>query len=175
MADITKMLLDDHARLRRMFKAFVWGTYDQAMTICDELIIHSTIEEELFYAPMREDMDASLADKAEDDHDRIKQLMAEVIELDPDDPALARAVSRLKEEVLRHLEYEEEVLFPKFNARFADDLYERGRDVFALRQELLAVKPDRSGPLLSAQRGTANTGWGKSQRRSASETANLGW
>lgn len=174
MAVITKVLMDDHQRLRRMFRGFGWGSFDQAMGICDELIIHTTIEEELVYPTVRDEIDDHLADQAEDEHEQAKQLMTQIWELQRDDPALINMMRKLQDAVFKHLDMEEKVMFPKLDQQPSDDIYELGRQAFALRQELLAVKPNRG----SYQMGlTANTGWGKGANtgRNRSYTANLGW
>jgi len=173
MADVTKVLIDDHARLRRLFKAFSWGTYAQAMNICDELIIQATIKEELIYPAVRDEIDPSLATKAEDGQERIKEEMAAICDLDSDDPSLDRMTKRLGETVLRQIEMEETMILPKINTVFHDQLLEMGNQVFALRQELLAVKPTRVGRKAPE---TANTGWGKQLLgRTKGGTANVGW
>lgn len=172
MADVTKVLMDDHARLRRMFKGFSWGTFDQAMAICDELIIQATIKEELIYPAVRDEIDGGLADQAEDGQEQIKEQMTAIYEIGPDDPSLDRMTKRLGEMVLRQLDMEEKQIFPRINTTYHDQLLEMGNQVFALRQELLAVKPTR-GTRAAPQ--TANTGWGKQIKRNTSQTANLGW
>lgn len=178
MADVTKVLLDDHARLRRMFMAFSWGTYDQALSICDELIIGTTIKEELIYPVVREEIDARLAEEAEENNEDAKRLMGDLFETSPDDPQLASRVEKLKDVVFRNMQHEEKTLFPRINTAFKDELYEMGNQVFALRQELLAIKPERTPSrttILTANTGWGKQGWGAGGPRRKSETANLGW
>lgn len=173
MADATKVLLNDHQRLRRMLNQFTWGTYDQAMAICDEFIIQATTNDELVYPAVREKVDARLADQAEESQDRLKGLMGDICELEPDDPNLAMTVTRFKEAAVRHMDWEEKVLYPGINRAYADTLYEMGNQLFAIRQELLQVKPVRGQ---RAQPLTANTGWGKQlMGREKSLTSSLGW
>ena len=174
MADATKVLLNDHQRLRRMLKGFTWGTYDQAMAICDEFIIQATVNDELVYPAVREKVDARLADRAEESQDNLKGLMGDICELEPDDPNLAMTVARFKDAAIRHMAMEEIDIYPKVNGAFRDTLYEMGNQVWALRQELLQVKPSRGS---RAQPLTGNTGWGKQllDKAKGGLTANLGY
>jgi len=173
MADATKVLINDHQRLRRMLKMFSWGTYDQAMAICDEFIVQATINDELIYPAVREQVDGRLADRAEESQDNLKGLMGDICELESDDPNLAMTVIRFKEAAIRHMDMEEKELYPKINSAYRDTLYEMGNQVFALRQEMLQVKPTRGE---RAQPLTGNTGWGKQlMGREKGLTANLGY
>lgn len=171
MSDITKVLRDDHARMKRLFlrAAQAPEDLDVALDVCDEITIHATIEEEIFYPALRE-LNASLADHAEDEHEAAKELIAEIEDLDPDDPAMTAMMLQLKKAVLRHVEEEEKSVFPAFEKGYPDQLLEMGSQAFALRQELLGARPPRR----SVQKTqTANVGW--SARRRRSETANMGF
>ncbi len=174
MADATKVLLNDHQRLRRMLKMFTWGTYDQAMAICDEFIIQATTNDEIVYPAVREQVDARLADRAEESQDHLKGLMGDICELESDDPNLAMTVVRFKEAAVRHMDMEERDIYPKINSAYKDTLYEMGNQLFALRQEMLQVKPSRGSRL---QPLTTNTGWGKQllDKGKGGLTANIGY
>lgn len=169
MSDVTKVLMDDHRRLRRMLLQNPAASMDVALDICDELTIHSTIEEELVYPALR-NVDPGLADESEAEHDEFKELMAAIEELEPEDhDELMRLMRELKGAVERHIEMEERVAIPKLNATLADQLLEMGSEAFAMRQELLGQRRERkhSPPPL------ANTGWLKRNR--VPGTANTGW
>ncbi|MGH9156220.1 MAG: hemerythrin domain-containing protein [Acidimicrobiales bacterium] len=173
MADATKVLINDHQRLRRMLKQFNWGTYNQAMAICDEFIIQATTNDELVYPAVRDQIDGRLADRAEEGQDHLKGLMGDICELEADDANLDMTVTRFKEAAFRHMDFEERDIYPKINSVYHDTLYEMGNQLWALRQELLQVKPIRTE---RAQPLTGNTGWGKQMMaREKSLTSSLGW
>jgi hypothetical protein len=77
------VLADDHHRVRALFRYFAQlegsgPTKEQmnvAQDICKELVIHSTIEEELFYPAARKMIAANdLIDEAEVEHGTAKYL-----------------------------------------------------------------------------------------------------
>ena len=171
MSDITKWLRDDHARIKRLFLRASQSSEDLdiALDVCDEITIHATIEEEILYPALRE-LNAGMADGAEDDHESAKELIAEIEDLDPDDPAVRTLMTQLKKSVLRHFDTEESTTFKVIERGYPDQLLEMGSQAFALRQELLGARPSRSSTLKPQ---TTNVGWGRARRRSA--TSNMGF
>ncbi|MEO7837070.1 MAG: hemerythrin domain-containing protein [Acidimicrobiales bacterium] len=176
MADITKVLIDDHLRVKRLFVSYEQSPWrlDLALAVCDELNLHSTIEEEIFYPAVRDAVDGRLADEAEDEHARFAEIIAAVEDMDPGDPALERTMRMLRAAVTSHIQEEETILFPKANLELADELLEMGREAFARRQELLGARGGDAWLPKHGVAGMCNTGWrGMSKVKSAS--ANLGW
>ena len=171
MSDITKVLRDDHARVKRLFlrASQEAENLDIALDVCDELTIHATIEEEIVYPALRE-LNSSMADESEDDHEEAKELISEIEDLDPDDPAIEGMMLQLKKAVMRHVEKEEKTVFPVLEKGYPDQLLEMGSQAFAMRQELLGSRPTRRSPQKSQ---TANVGWSRARRRSA--TSNMGF
>lgn len=171
MSDITKVLRDDHARIKRLFLRADQSSenLDIALDVCDELTIHTAIEEEVLYPALRE-LNAGMADESEDDHEASKELIAEIEDLDPDDPSVRILMMQLKKSVMRHVENEETVVFKTIERGFPDQLLEMGNQAFAIRQQLLGTRPRRSG---TARTETANIGWSRARRRSA--TSNMGF
>jgi len=171
MSDITKVLRDDHARVKRLFLRANQSSEDLdiALDVCDELTIHATIEEEIVYPALRE-LNKGLADDSEDDHEAAKELIAEIEDLDPDDPAVRTMMMQLQKSVMRHVEKEEKTVFPVLERGYPDQLLEMGSQAFALRQELLGARPPRR-KTMSTQ--TANVGW--SAKRRTSNTSNMGF
>ncbi|MGH9282656.1 MAG: hemerythrin domain-containing protein, partial [Acidimicrobiales bacterium] len=51
MSEITKVMRDDHARFKRLFLRATQApeSLDIALDLCDELTIHTTIEDEIVY------------------------------------------------------------------------------------------------------------------------------
>ena len=171
MSDITKVLRDDHARIKRLFLRANQATEDLdiALDVCDELTIHATIEEEIAYPALRE-LNSGLADESEDDHESVKELIAEIEDLDPDDPAMRSLMVQLQKAVTRHWEKEETVVFAVLEKGYPDMLYEMGNQAFAMRQELLGARPPRRTTMKT---GTANVGWAAKRRQSS--TSNMGF
>lgn len=175
MAEITKVLIDDHLRVKRLINSYEAnpGRADIALQICDELRMHATVEEEIFYPALRDAVDERAADELEDEHAQVDELIAEIEEMEPGDPRLDRAIRVLKTAFLAHAEKEERQIFPKANTAMAVDLLDMGREAFARRQELLAERMEDSGYRRDLV-GMANTGW-RGRPHLKGGTANTGW
>jgi hemerythrin-like domain-containing protein len=176
MADITKVLLDDHLRLKRLLTTYEQSPWrlDLALAVCDELNMHSTIEEEIFYPAVRDVVDGRLADESEDEHAQISEIIAAVEDMEPGDPALERTMRMLRAALTSHIDKEEKVVFPKADVELSDELRDMGREAFARRQELMAARNDEGWLPKHGVPGMANTGWrGMGKVKSAS--ANMGW
>jgi iron-sulfur cluster repair protein YtfE (RIC family) len=171
MSDITKVLRDDHARIKRLFLRANQASEDVsiALDVCDELVIHATIEEEIVYPALAE-LDSRLAEESEDEHEEAKEIIAEIQDLDPYDPAVTGLMTQLKKSVMRHVDKEEKVVFPVLERGLPDQLLELGSQAFAMRQELLGARPPRRSTLVTQ---TANVGWSRARRKSA--TSNMGF
>ncbi|MGH9150016.1 MAG: hemerythrin domain-containing protein [Acidimicrobiales bacterium] len=166
MADVTKVMIDDHLRLKGLFGAFrpkqmiPWsGSYtlnlEMALGICDEVKTHLIIEEELVYTAAAE-MQAGLVDDARDDNDVALEIVSRIEQMDPAEPALYATVMRLKRVIDRHVQVTEGRMFPLVHSLDRSQQLELGRRAFARRQELLHVLPDRA---TNPSQGIANSGW----------------
>jgi hypothetical protein len=88
------------------------GEVDQrselAEQICRELIVHTRLEEELFYPACREkDVDDDDLDEAQVEHDGAKVLIAELMEGSPEDEYYDAKVKVLSEYIKHHVNEEE--------------------------------------------------------------------
>ncbi|HWC11915.1 MAG TPA: hemerythrin domain-containing protein [Acidimicrobiales bacterium] len=163
MAHLTRFLLQDHARINRAFDAYSKAptNLQSALAACAELEVHATIEEELVYPILRDEIDADAADHGEEEHAEFKELMAAVQDLEPGDPDLPVLMEQLMRTVAEHVEEEETQVIPRLQAHLGGRVWDVGREAFGLRQELLGEE-DRPGaqPKPVAKQGlSANAGW----------------
>jgi hemerythrin superfamily protein len=166
MTVISKALLDDHQRIKRLFIAFNRSpSTKSAMNVLEELKVHTTVEEELVY-PVLRDTAEGLADQAENDHADFSDMIAEIESRDPSDPITMKLMRQLETDVMAHIAMEEKNIFPLLKQRPGLDPLDLGREAFGLRQELIA---DRE-PVRSDSGLLATTGWGGADRGS-----NPGW
>jgi hemerythrin-like domain-containing protein len=142
----TEFLKRDHETLRKLFDEYEnvgESSEDRAEIVEDlteALLIHSVIEEEIFYPAVSE----SGADNAEnaiadalDAHDELKGLLNELFEMEPDDePAYTEKVMELKSHFERHVEQEEGPIFADAAALGPDSLAELGEDMESRKEEL---------------------------------------
>ena len=120
--DAVELLKQQHREVEEMFERFEKMT-DRAVVskkkladeICNALIMHTTIEEEIFYPATREASDETedMVDEAVVEHASAKDLIAQIQEMDPGDDLYDAKVKVLGELVEHHVKEEEEEMFPK--------------------------------------------------------------
>ena len=138
MPDVTEMLNTDHREVEALFTQFEsTGSYDVAMQICDELLRHATVEEEIVYPALAE-ADREIEQEAEEEHQEAEQLIEQIQAMEPGDPQLRDLMIRLKQAVQHHVEEEESQAWPKLRAQYGDKLDELGRKVEQRKSQLMA-------------------------------------
>ena len=144
--DAIDLLVAQHKEVKDMFEEFE-NMSDRATTskkklvekICEQLIMHTAIEEEIFYPAVRaasrdtEDM----VDEAVVEHAAAKDLIAQLQEADPGDDLYDAKVKVLGEQIDHHVEEEEDEMFKK-TRKLKLDLVVLGQEMAARRDELLA-------------------------------------
>jgi len=144
--DAITLLTKQHKEVADMFDEFE-NMSDRATTskkklvekICEQLIMHTAIEEEIFYPAVREaskDVE-DMVDEAVVEHASAKDLIAQLQEADPGDELYDAKVKVLGEQIEHHVEEEEEEMFPKVR-KLKLDLDALGQEMAARRDELLA-------------------------------------
>ncbi len=119
--DAIAMLEADHAKVKSLFEQFE-GLSDRSKVskkkiadqICMELSIHAEVEEQVFYPAVREPVnDEDLMNEAEVEHASAKELIAQIMEMDPGDDLYDAKVKVLSEQIEHHVGEEEKEMFPK--------------------------------------------------------------
>jgi hemerythrin superfamily protein len=110
--DPTELLKSDHRRVEQLFSSFETASQtDQksklAAQICDELMVHTLIEEEIFYPACRGHMEQRLLEEAQVEHDGAKTLIIEIRAGSPDEQYFDAKVKVLSEEIKHHVREEE--------------------------------------------------------------------
>lgn len=140
--DAIAMLIADHEKVKSLFEQFE-GLSDRSKAskkriadqICMELTIHAETEEQIFYPAVRGPVkDDDLMDEAVVEHASAKELIAQIMEMDPGDDLYDAKVKVLSEQIDHHVKEEEEEMFPKVR---------KGKvDLFALGEQMEAFKAD---------------------------------
>jgi hypothetical protein len=106
-------------------------------TVCEELKVHTALEEEIFYPAVREAIeDEDIMNEAQVEHDTAKMLIEQLENMGPDDPNYHATFTVLGEYVRHHVKEEEDEMFPQ--ASKADlDLEELGARMRARKTELM--------------------------------------
>jgi hemerythrin-like domain-containing protein len=132
------MLKQDHDKVKKAFKDFEkldredTETCQQlAMTVCEDLKVHTALEEEIFYPAVREAIDDDdIMNEASVEHETAKMLIEQLENMQADDPNFHATFTVLGEYVKHHIEEEEDEMFPaakKGDLDF-DSLAERMRE-----------------------------------------------
>ena len=129
--DAIEMLIADHKKVKKLFAEFKKLTGDDSSdekreiveTICNELKIHTALEEEIFYPAVRQAIDDSeLMDEALVEHAGAKELISQLENVDPEEDLYDAKVIVLGEQIDHHVEEEEGTMFPKANKSKLDTL-----------------------------------------------------
>jgi hemerythrin-like domain-containing protein len=144
--DAIALLTADHKKVKALFKDFEKlkeqedaGDEKAALVerICMELMVHATVEEEIFYPAVRDAInDDDLVDEAEVEHASAKDLIAQLQSAEPGDEQYDARVTVLGEYVDHHVKEEEGEMFPK--ARKKVDVAALGAEIADRKAELMA-------------------------------------
>jgi hypothetical protein len=108
-----EMLKQDHRKVEGLFEKFAQSEDDDEKEglveqICQELILHMRLEEDIFYpACRRAGVEADAMDEAQVEHDSAKMLVNDLLRSHSGTPFWEAKVSVLKEMIKHHVEEEE--------------------------------------------------------------------
>lgn len=110
--DAIAMLKADHRKVDALFEAYEKdkGARKAAIAkeICQELIVHATLEEELFYPALQGKIEEEdMLDEAHVEHDGAKVLIAELMDGSPEEDFYDAKVKVLSEQIKHHVREEE--------------------------------------------------------------------
>ncbi len=159
-SDAIALLKADHRKVTELFEKFETARAGQkealAQQICNELKIHTTIEEEIFYPALEGKIEEDTINEAYVEHDGAKVLINDILAGGPDDRFYDAKVHVLSEEIQHHVKEEEMRVEGMFaQARAA------GVDLEALLDRMLARKQEltaeaKNGGLPPAQPTVVN-------------------
>lgn len=140
--DAVELLKDDHRRVEALFQQFQDADNPaEKRRIVDrvayELIVHSLIEERLFYPACRGKIENAQLDEAQVEHDGVKLLLIDLRDASLGDSYFDAKVTVLSEYVKHHVAEEE-----KRGDGIMDAARKAGVDLEALGKEIAARKPE---------------------------------
>ena len=149
MKDACDLLDADHKAVKKMFTDYealteAGGNTKQkkralADKICNELIVHTQIEEEIFYPAIRKPVkDDAMMNEAAVEHAGAKDLIAQIQGMNASDPMLDAKVTVLGEYIDHHVKEERTEMFPKARASKVDLV--ALREVLQMRKEELMAE-----------------------------------
>ena len=138
--DAIALLKNDHRTVEALFEKFESARSGNkralAEQICNELKVHATIEEEIFYPALDGKIEDDTLNEAYVEHDGAKVLINDIM-ASSDEDLLDAKVKVLSEEIKHHVKEEE----ARQEGMFAQ-ARDAGVDLTALRDQLMARKQE---------------------------------
>jgi hemerythrin superfamily protein len=148
------LLKAEHAAVKKLFAQEQRATkqddekkqsiFDQ---IKDALTVHATTEEEIFYPAVKKAREEHVKDEVREgyeEHQQIKNLLAQIASITPDDETWDMKIKVLKEDVEHHVKEEEGEMFPDARKFLGEKrLIELGAELQARKQELKENPPSK--------------------------------
>jgi Hemerythrin HHE cation binding domain len=110
--DAIALLKADHRKVEGLFEKFESAKGPErkaalAKEICTELMVHATIEEEIFYPACKKAVQEDQMNEAYVEHDGAKVMIAELLGSSPDQQFYDAKMKVLSEEIKHHVKEEE--------------------------------------------------------------------
>ena len=141
---ITSMIRMDHTHVLAVFHRYHtqtpwWRKRAIVELACTALEIHAQLEEEIFYPALGEVMagDERLA-KSKPEHDAMREEIAKLRAMGPQDAAYDARFMQLLREVMHHVADEETVLLPTAERALTSQLSELGMRMTKRRMQLIS-------------------------------------
>ena len=156
--DAIDLVMIQHEEAKALFKKIERAEDDEKQDlferVADALAVHATIEEKQFYPATRNARTEEMLQEAVEEHLAAKRIIADLLEMTPDDPQFDAKIAVLKEQVEHHIEEEEAELFPKVRRMFkADELEDLGVAMEDMAEDLKAEGAPRES--VPAETGSA--------------------
>jgi len=174
--DAISILKGDHQRVRRLLRRLE-NTTDRAITqrkdllseIENELKVHTTVEEEIFYPAFKEAVrsksDKEIYFEAIEEHHVVDLVMPEIKSTDAASEQFRAKAKVLKDLIEHHAEEEESEMFPKARkAMTQGELVEVGKRIQSRKQDLQSGLMIRAARTAGAALGTVMNRFGKNRR-----------
>lgn len=151
--DATDILTADHNRARGMVNRLEQAKEAGELRIMthlvdllfEELRVHTTVEEEVFYPTIRRTSDeiGDLVDEGLEEHHVVDVLMDEIVALEPGTDEWTAKLTVLVENLTHHIDEEESDLFPKVRGAMSAD------ELTGLAGRMEACKSDLGAPTVA--------------------------
>lgn len=150
--DATELLKKDHDAVKQLFAEFESAESEQDRLdvyddIREQLLIHSRIEEEIFYPAVRETSSgksATQVDEALSEHQQVKVMLDKLDDMAAEvDADFAETIKTLAESVEHHVEEEENDIFVSARKLGNERLSELGNRLQQRKDQLMETGSDQ--------------------------------
>jgi len=126
--DAISLLEEDHKKVRQLFREYE-GVGERGLKtkqkladqIRNELVIHTAIEEEIFYPAIQDTVEDMVAEAIEE-HNVVDRLLLEIRDISPEDDVFDAKMTVMMENVEHHADEEEKEMFPKVKKAMGMDM-----------------------------------------------------
>jgi hemerythrin-like domain-containing protein len=144
--DAISLLEEDHRTMKKLLSELESTTErgvktreELFATVEEELTVHETIEEEIFYPALKEHPKTKeIALEAYEEHHVVDMVMAEIEDVPYDDETWGAKFKVMKENIEHHIEEEENEMFKQARQVFEEDELESLGEQMRLRKEQLS-------------------------------------
>ena len=143
--DAIAMLKADHQRVKDLFTQYeATSNPETKRTLADEVFVeletHAQLEENIFYPSLNEETEEGpeLVKESLQEHATVKQLIAELRQMGPQNNGFDAKFHELMHNVEHHVAEEEAEMFPLAEEELAEDLDEMSGEMQELKKEILA-------------------------------------
>ena len=145
--DAISLLEEDHRKMKKLLSDLESTTErgvktreELFATVKEELTVHETIEEEIFYPALKEHPKTKeITLEAYEEHHVVDMVMAEIEGVPYDDERWGAKFKVMKENIEHHIEEEEGEMFKQARQVFGDDELEALGEEMKARKEQLAA------------------------------------
>lgn len=136
----TELLKQDHREAENLLAVLEdagTATTDIFEKLKNALLLHTQVEEEIFYPAMEEfDETGEMVEEAYDEHDEVDRLLDEMTGLNPAEDEFQALLAQLKDSINHHVQEEETEMFPQAEELLGEETLE------ALGNEIEQLKND---------------------------------
>lgn len=153
--DAVKLLTQDHRTVDRLFNRYESldvGADEERKRIVEEIVrelsIHASIEEQVLYPGVRDVLPGGdqLAEEALDEHQEVKETLAELEKMSPSDAGFDLRVRSLIRDVRHHVDEEESEMFPKLTSAIPKKKLEEMGDRMEKAKRIAPTRPHPRAP-----------------------------
>jgi len=149
------LLKQQHREVERLFKKIEKAGPEEKEKLFDELAdalaVHAAIEEQHFYPATKDARTEELLEEAVEEHLSVKRIIADLLEMEPDDAQFDAKMKVLQEQVEHHVEEEEKELFPKVQKLHSKDELE---DLGVLMEQTAEELKEQGAPRMDVPKET---------------------
>jgi hemerythrin superfamily protein len=149
------LLKQQHREVEKLFKKIEKADLDEKEKLFDQLAdalaVHAAIEEQHFYPATKDSRTEELLQEAVEEHLSVKRIIADLLEMEPDDAQFDAKIKVLQEQVDHHVGEEEDELFPKVQKLHSKDELE---DLGALMEQTAEELKRQGAPRMEVPKET---------------------